>query len=687
MLSLINRLVLNKPKIFLIVFVLFTISILPFSLSIFNNLNAGGYENSSGYHYKALEIEKKYFPEEKPDIVLSFSYDNLNINEPLFNDKLLDFDSYIKKIFPKNVIITYKDISNNLIVSKDNKAVLFAINLPDNYQRDLLINKIDKIIYKYANSKIDIKISGETPITNEINKIVKSDVTKVELITIPIVLLLLIYFFRSIKASLAPIIVAVVSIIYSFFTLSIISNFHSISIFAINIVTGLGMGLGIDYSLLIVNRFKEEMKKNDDSPEIAAYMTLHSAGRTVIFSGMAVALTLLTLLVFPINFLQSLGIAGATVVTFSVIGAIMPLIAILSIYGNKLKGKELIIKDNNFWSTIAKKVINKPLTFFIFTSFSLLALLIPSKDAIFSQADHRILPKDNFILKSVSFFEEQFPDNRDISIIINTKTHNRSDILLLLSEIKSNAILSFERSANGYEKYQLFTNKKSGSVDNISLVEKLLNKDNDIYITGTSAGILDSKRAIFDKLLLLTILVSFLVYIVIFLFTGSVIIPLKAVVMNLLSLAAMIGILTAIFINGALDFMLRDFIKTGYLDLSSLVLAGVVAFGLSMDYEIFLLARIKEEYDRCKDNDQSIIYGITHSAKIITTAAFILAIVFGGFAFTNITSVMMLGLGIAFAITIDATLIRAFLVPATMKLLGNANWWSPKFFKKYTLKH
>lgn len=170
------------------------------------------------------------------------------------------------------------------------------------------------------------------------------------------------------------------------------------------------------------------------------------------------------------------------------------------------------------------------------------------------------------------------------------------------------------------------------------------------------------------------------------LFTGSLIIPIKAVILNFLSLGSMIGILKLVFIDGKLDFLLSDFIKTGFLDLSSLVLASVVAFGLSMDYELFLLARIKEEYDINKNNEKAIIFGIANSAKIITTAALILAIAFGGFAFTSITSVMMLGIGIAITILFDATIIRALLVPATMKLLGKYNWYAPEFIKNITLK-
>jgi RND superfamily putative drug exporter len=222
---------------------------------------------------------------------------------------------------------------------------------------------------------------------------------------------------------------------------------------------------------------------------------------------------------------------------------------------------------------------------------------------------------------------------------------------------------------------------------NISIVKELLNENKDIMVTGISAGILDSQRAIFDKLPYLILFISFFVFLIIMLFTGSIIIPIKAVILNFLSLGSMIGVLKLIFIDGRLDFLLSDFIKTGFLDLSSLVLASVVAFGLSMDYELFLLARIKEEYDSSKDNEKAIISGVANSAKIITTAALILAIAFGGFIFTSITSVMMLGIGIALTILIDATIIRAVLVPATMKLLGKYNWYAPEFIKNITLKH
>ena len=680
MIKIIEILLFKNLKLILSSFILFTIAITPYSFSVFDKLNSGGYESSNSAFTKASKIEAENFPESVAELSIAFSYQELNYQEVEFKKSFDEFLRNLKINFPNLLIIT--DISSKTFISTDNKSILILLS---NISKDKsnLLNYLSNISKK--NNGVELFYTSGEIVTNEINKLVKNDVTKIELFTIPIVLLLLVIFFNSFKIALTPIFVALLAIIFSFFTLAILSNYMDISIFAVNIITGLGLGLAVDYSMLIVKRFKEELDKNNFDSKISALFTLRSAGRTVIYSGAAVGFTLLSLLIFPINFLKSLGVAGAIVVFFSVISAIFPLIILLAIFGNKLKFKE---KNNKsiFFEKIGKIVIRKPILFFTISSLFLISLLLPIKDASFSQADHRILPKNNKVLKDIEYISNNFNNNNDIKIIID-RNNNYNDLEKVIANSKNNHVLSYDSSNNGYERYILNTNYPPGDLKNISIVKELLNENKDIMVTGLSAGIFDSQRAIFDKLPYLILFISFFVFLIIMLFTGSIIIPIKAVILNFLSLGSMIGVLKLIFIDGRLDFLLSDFIKTGFLDLSSLVLASVVAFGLSMDYELFLLARIKEEYDSSKDNEKAIIYGVANSAKIITTAALILAIAFGGFVFTSITSVMMLGIGIALTILIDATIIRAILVPATMKLLGKFNWYAPKFIKNINLKH
>jgi RND superfamily putative drug exporter len=681
MIKIIEILLYKNLKLILSSFILLTIAITPYSFSVFDKLNSGGYESSNSAFTKASKIEAENFPESSAELSIAFSYQDLNYQEGDFKKTFDEFQRNLKINFPNLLVIT--DISSKTFISTDNKSILILLS-NINKDKSNLLNYLSNI--SKNNNGVELFYTSGEIVTNEINKLVKNDVTKIELFTIPIVLLLLVIFFNSFKIALTPIFVALLAIIFSFFTLAILSNYMDISIFAVNIITGLGLGLAVDYSMLIVKRFKEELDKNNFDSKISALFTLRSAGRTVIYSGAVVGFTLLSLLIFPINFLKSLGIAGAIVVFFSVISAIFPLIILLAIFGNKLKFKE---KENKsiFFENLGKIVIRKPILFFTISSLFLISLLLPIKDASFSQADHRILPKNNKVLVDIEYISNNFNNNNDIKIIIDRNNNNLNDVEKVIATSKNNIVLSYDGSNNGYERYTLNTSYPSGDLKNISIVKELLNENKDIMVTGISAGILDSQRAIFDKLPYLILFISFFVFLIIMLFTGSIIIPIKAVILNFLSLGSMIGVLKLIFIDGRLDFLLSDFIKTGFLDLSSLVLASVVAFGLSMDYELFLLARIKEEYDSSKDNEKAIISGVANSAKIITTAALILAIAFGGFIFTSITSVMMLGIGIALTILIDATIIRAVLVPATMKLLGKYNWYAPEFIKNITLKH
>lgn len=677
------------PKRFLIIFYLPVFISLPLSLSLFDKLDSGGYENKAGKYYESQVLDKKYFGNQESDVIISLEHETLHHTEQEYEDKLnLLVEELSASALFKDIQYKVTLPSTNLI-SKSEKASLILLNKADNkLENSILMSNLDKLSKKYSKDGFSLHLGGGLAVTYNINKIVKDDVSKAELITIPLSLILLYIFFGSLFGAITPIVIAFSSIMLSFFALLILSNFQNISIFAINIVTGLGMGLGIDYALLVVNRYKEEYSKSNDSQD-AAYKTLLSAGRTVIYSGFTVAITLLSLIFFPTDFLKSLGLAGAIVVLFTVLSTIFPLIAFLVLLGprvSKESNYKFGLKNKyNIWFKIATKVIRYPAKFFIAASTILFIFLLPIGGVEFSQADHRILPKNNAALLATENIAKDYPNNEDIYIIIDTMKVSLNEVREEIGKLVDIQSLSLMATNKGFEKYSVVTQNKEGDAENIDVAARLF-ESNNFYTLGTSAGIYDSKKAIFDKIPYVFIWISIFVFFIIMIFTNSILIPLKAVVMNFLSLASMLGILTFVFIDDNLRFLTGDFITTGFLDLSSIILCVVVAFGLSIDYEIFLLSRIKEEYDRSNDNDKAIVFGINNSARIITAAALILAIVFGSFVTSSVTSVKILGFGIAVAILIDATIIRAILVPATMKLLGKYNWWAPKVIKKISIK-
>lgn len=686
----INKFVISMPKRFLTIFYLPILISLPLSLSLFDKLDSDGYENKSGKFYESQLLDKKYFGNQEPDLIISLEHDTLQLADQIFQEK---YNLLIEEISATGLYkdIIYKDnLPSGNLISKDGNATLILLNKENSLiENKLLINNLESLVKKYSKDGYNLYVGGALAVTYNINKIVKDDVSKAELITIPLSLILLFLFFGSIFGAITPIVIALSSIMLSFLALFVLSHFQSISIFAINIVTGLGMGLGIDYALLVVNRYKEEFNKTKDSKD-AAYKTLITAGRTVIYSGFTVAVTLLSLVFFPTDFLKSLGIAGAVVVLFTVLSTIFPLIAFLVLLGPRVskesRFKKIALKNKyNIWFKIATKVIKHPTKFFLAASTILLVFLFPIGGVEFSQADHRILPKDNAALLATEKIAQSYPNNEDIVIIIDTMKISLDEVRDEIDKLVDIQSISLISSKEGFEKYYIGTQSKAESIENIAIAGKL-SESNKFYTLGPSAAIFDSKKAIFDKIPFVFIWISFFVFIIIMIFTNSILIPLKAVVMNFLSLASMLGILTFVFIDDNFRFLTGDFITTGFLDLSSIILCVVVAFGLSIDYEIFLLSRIKEEYDRSNDNDKAIVFGITNSARIITAAALILAIVFGSFVTSSVTSVKLLGFGIAAAILIDATIIRAILVPATMKLLGKYNWWAPKIIKKISIK-
>jgi RND superfamily putative drug exporter len=478
----------------------------------------------------------------------------------------------------------------------------------------------------------------------------------------------------------------------------LITLFTNVSIFALNLITGLGLGLGIDYALLMVNRFREELHSGK-SVEDSVRTTINTAGKTVFYSGLTVLVTLSALLFFPLDFLKSFGYAGVSVVTLAVLGALIPLPAIMALLGHKIdKGAVrkggITPKEDGRWAHTARNVMKRPVPVVIGSLLLLGVMAAPITNIAFAQVDSRVLPASDPAAIGSAKITERFSgfEGSPIEVVIPNGVGREGEVntfLSTVSKVEGIARVGVIETYGSDLRIQVIPGQSSRTMDAERLIKEIraLDKPDGTLIGGAAADFTDSQSGIAKTLPLALGWIAFWVMILIFIFTGSIILPIKAVLLNALSLTATLGAVTWIFIEGHLKWLVGDFTVTGTLDSGTVILVAVVVFGLSMDYELFLLSRIREEHMAGKSNIESVATGLQRSARIITAAALLLAVVFAAFMTSGVTSIKMLGFGVSLAVLLDATLIRALLVPALMRLFGETNWWAPKPLRRFTMTH
>ena len=449
---------------------------------------------------------------------------------------------------------------------------------------------------------------------------------------------------------------------------------------------------------MIVNRFREELHRGK-SVEDSIVSTLGSAGKTVFYSGMTVLVTLFSLTFFPLPFLKSFGYAGVSVVALAVVGAILGLPPILALMGSKIdKGvirrSAITPKEDGRWAQTARLVMKRPVGAVVLSLLILTVMAAPITNIKFSQGDSRMLPADNKAAVATALQADRFPGQtgNPIEIVIRNGSDNLEEITAYAAEVgKLSGIVAVQPPVTigkdvrvvAYQSMLPRTPESQGLIHDIRDIKS----PDGTLVGGVAADYTDSQDGISRTLPWALGWVILSVLVLIFIFTGSIILPIKAVLLNFLSLAATMGALTWVFIDGHLQWLVGSFTVTGALDTSIVILIAVVVFGLSMDYELFLLSRIREEHLAGKTNVESVAVGLQRSARIITAAAMLLAVVFAAFITSGVTSIKSMGFGVALAVILDATIVRGLLVPALMRLFGERNWWAPKSMQRFTLHH
>ena len=570
---------------------------------------------------------------------------------------------------------------------------------------------------------VDVQVTGQAAVFHQVGSTIQGDLARAEGIAVPITMVLLIFVFGSVVAAALPLAVGALAVGGTFAALTVLVGLTKVSIFSLNLTTALGLGLAIDYSLFVVNRYREELAAGRD-PDAAVVRTMETAGRTVLFSAATVAVSLAALLVFPLYFLRSFAYAGIAVVVVAAIGAVVVLPALLAVVGARVDSLDVRraiglrtrrpAVGTGFWHRLATTVMRRPIPIATSIIAVLLVLGAPFLGVHFGQPDDRVLPASATTRKGLDDLRQHFAsnDSNAVSVVAPSagdparQPSEVSGYAAALSRLAGVArVDAYTGSFIGGHQVAPQTPLSSGrfgapsatwlSVVPASSVEpespagehltgavRAVRAPWKVEVGGTSARLVDSKQAVFSRIGWALAIIALVTFVTLFMMFGSLLVPIKAVVLNLLSLTATFGAMVWVFQTGHGSGLL-GFTPTGTLDTTTPILMFCIAFGLSMDYEVFLLSRIKEEHDHGADTVTSVATGLERTGRIVTAAAALLAIVFVSFATSHVTFIKLFGVGLTLAVLMDATLIRGTLVPAFMRLAGNANWWAPAPLRRF----
>lgn len=698
-----------------------------------SNLKAG-FGESDVESRRGLEIMEEYlgFPEATLTILFSTNNPNLVAQDPLFKFELEKSIEILKGYPDVTRIITPYDGGTPAMISPNGKSAYAIVLL--NTSIDESMDKFYQLRDMVKSSELEVLFTGGIAIFADLNKAIAVDLRRAETIALPIVLVVLVVVYGSLIAACLPIVIGGLSIAFTLAMVYGLSQITDVSIFVLNIASFLGLGIAIDYSLLVVNRFREELQYHPKN--VALGITMSTAGKALLFSGLTTILGLSGLLFFDFMALRSIGIGGIFVVALSLLQVLTLLPALLHILGSRVNAlaiTKIRPENDRHWASIAKVVMRYPIFVIVPVMLILVILGIPFLRVQIGAPWASILPENAEARIGWEKINQEFGvgEMAPILVVVSNTTsflgnpeaigklydyveqinsdprvHRLESIVSLRHQAKKkdyqflystpNGTLAFIENnplssllAENITLIRVFEKNSPLSPSSKDLVRKIrgisTNYQFDTYVTGVTADVMDSVDEMYKDFPAIIAYVMVTTYIALFFLFRSIILPLKAITMNAMSIFASYGALVFIFQDGHFHKLL-GFTPQGNIEATIPILMFCIVFGLSMDYEVFLLSRVKEFYDRTKKNSDSVAAGLGKTGRVITSAALIMALVSGSFATGEIVFVKALGIGTAIAILIDATVVRVLLVPSLMCLLGDWNWWSPKFLNGKNVK-
>jgi RND superfamily putative drug exporter len=675
----------------------------------FGVLQDEGFADPGSESSRAEALVDERFAGDEPNAILVVTSASGDVDDPAAAAAAEDLVAGLRGIDLVGDVWSYWALGEaSALRSKDgSQALVLAVVGGDGEDQDDAMDEVRDLAAD-APPAITVAVGGQEAANLDIGTTIEGDLGRAELIAVPITLLLLLVVFGGLVAALLPLFVGVVAVLGTFLSLYVIGSLTDVSVYAINLTTALGLGLAIDYSLFIVSRYREELRAGRDV-EGAVVRAVETAGRTVLISALTVAVSLAALLVFPQYFLRSFAYAGITVVLLAMVASVVALPALLGVVGTRIDSIRVFrhrapkAEQDGFWYRTARRVMRRPLAVALGVVAVLLVLGSPFLRVAFGAPDDRVLPESAPSRVANDQLRAGFTGNaaETFPIVVGGADADAGLVDEFAADVSALADVARVDGPGGTFRAGVLVGpatpdqvaRSTGdgvvrlavvpAIEIVSPAGERLIRDVravdtplDVAVGGETARLVDTKSSLSSRLPLALAMVVVSTAVLLFLLSGSVLVPLKALVLNALSLTATFGAMVWIFQEGNLAGVL-GFTATGTIDTSMPILMFCIAFGLSMDYEVFMLSRIKEEHDRTGDNDDAVALGLERTGRIVTAAALLLSVTFLAFATSGVSFIIMFGLGLGLAVLMDAFVIRGTLVPAFMKLAGEANWWAP----------
>lgn len=590
----------------------------------------------------------------------------------------------------------YPSTHSSALVSRDGRETIVLAAFVGSSEANEAISHVRATLSRPAlvasMRGIRVRFGGYALISRELNRRTTEELARTELLALPLLLLLSFWFFRGFVAALLPPLVGGLAILLTFLALRAVDQITPLSVFALNLVSGMGLGLGIDYSLFVLSRYREQLAGGADS-HAAIQRTLQTAGRTILFSSLTVAAAMTSLLVFPLRFLYSMGIAGAIVTLCDGAVALLLLPSLLIVLGRRIDAlspawlqrhaaRSAQARREGGWWRLAHGVVSHPLPVVTLSTIALLIAASPALGVRFISPGANLLPPSAESRQVETALGRSFAVNvgEATEVVVKGPPPTVQRLALALASTAGSSARGSKPLPLGHRtwKITLLPHGSPFSDSQQRLLSRLraVARPYGALIGGASAYFADQKSAIAAHIPLALIVLLPLTAVFLFMMTGSVAIPVKALLMNALSVAAAVGLQVTIFQDGHLSRLL-GFTPIGGLEESSLVLMLVLAFALATDYEVFVIARIKEAHEQGLPNREAIAHGIERTGRLVTAAALLFCVAIGALTLSDLFFTKQIGLGAALAVALDASIVRALLVPALMAMMGSWNWWAP----------
>ena len=691
-----GRVLSRRRRLTLVITLLFVAFAGAWGTGVFGKLSSGdNFTPPSSQSQREANVADQVFGRNDADVVVLYRSAAMTVTDPAYRQAVTTALNSLPRADVAKVT-TYWSTGSPSLVSTDRHSTYAVLQLTgaDDAARhqtyDAIKNDLNPA--SLAAGGVTARVGGNVPMEVAINNEVTADIAKAEGFSMPVLLILLLVIFGSLAAASLPVAIGGVAILGSFTVLRLLTMATTVSIYSVNITTILGLGLGIDYGLFMVTRFREELHRQP-TVEQAVARTVATAGRTVAVSGVTVAVALTSLMLFPEDFLRSMGYGGVATVAVDVLAALIVLPALLAVLGHRVNALRIRRsvqrpprdESGGAWYRLARSVMRRPLVYVTVITIALLALGAPFLRVSWGGTDARTLPAASTVRQVSQTLDSQFPVNSTDPIealitgasgsaAVTSYLHRIDAIPGVTGTQVTGAKGDTTRVDVGYTPAPV----SPAARDIVTQIRALaLPAGATVLVGGTTAGLVDELASLGSVLPWMALLVCVSTFVLLFLAFGSVVLPVKAIVMNVLSLGATFGVVVWIFQWGHLSGLLR-FTPTGSIDPTMPILMAAIIFGLSMDYEVFLLSRIRERYDQTGDNTVAVAAGLQRTGGVITSLALLLIIVVGAFSASGITFIKLMGVGMIVALLVDATVVRVLLVPATMRLLGRANWWAPR---------